>query len=102
MTSGRLRRTRHDALPIGVLSKVDYYVMRNARWRAARKGLHILDYGLDIRLDGRTYSAAWRVASPSGGLEVQAGSLASVVEAPSVINASSVEPWRSVVSQMMV
>jgi len=79
-------------LPLGrPLRRVTYHNLPNMWW-ARVPGLHVIDYGLDLDLDGETWGIDW--LEPQGALHVARHSvldhLRSGLES---VDVTSVHPW---------
>lgn len=89
-------------LPTGrPLRAVTYYNLPNTNWQL-RPGLHVVDFGLDVMLDGEVWMVTW--AAVGGGrewaLNVERGTMAARL-GPEIEteDASMIPPWVGVLGR---
>ena len=81
------------------IRSVTYFTLPDAAWNR-RPGLHDLDYGLDLDLDGEVRGVIW--GQRDGTLDIVDGSLREQVPLADYFDVSSITPWDHVVGSPLV
>jgi hypothetical protein len=83
----------------GRLQSVTYYNLPDAAWDRV-SGLHSVDFGIDVVVDGQVWSMSWAGDRGDWFLNVQpeslAGRLRSEIE---TVHASALAPWAEVIGE---
>ncbi len=78
----------------GRLGSVTYVNLHDAAWDR-RLGLHALDFGLDLVVDGETWGLVW--AQRTETLDVQPRSVREEIPTAEPTDVSKIEPWTNLI-----